>query len=63
MSDKQKKSVITRIMSDNAKYAKVYIGTQMGYKYYANEEEFKALKQLGIANVFRKTKLYTGFIR
>ncbi len=63
MTDKQKKSVITRIMSDNAKYAKVYMGTQMGYKYYASEEEFKALRQLGIANVFLKSKTLSGFVK
>lgn len=63
MTDKQKKSVITRIMSDNAKYSKIYMGTQMGYKYYANEEEFKALRQLGIANVYKKTKHYDGFVK
>lgn len=63
MTDKQKKSVITRIMSDNAKYAKIYMGTRMGYKYYANEEEFKALRQLGIANVYKKTKQYDGFVK
>lgn len=63
MTDKQKKSVITRIMSDNAKYAKVYMGTKMGYKYYANEEDFKVLRQLGIANVYKKTKQYDGFVK
>lgn len=61
MSDKQKKSVITRIMSDNAKYAKVYVATNSGWKYYANDTDFDALKRLNISNVYRATKLYSGF--
>lgn len=63
MTDKQKKSVITRIMSDNAKYAKVYIGTQMGYKYYGTEDEVKKLIQLGIRNVYIKSDTRTGFVK
>lgn len=63
MTDKQKKSVITRIMSDNAKYAKVYIGTQMGYKYYGTEDEVKKLIQLGVRNVYIKSDTRTGFVR
>lgn len=63
MTDKQKKSVITRIMSDNAKYAKVYIGTQMGYKYYGTEDEVKKLIQLGVRNVYIKSDTRTGFVK
>lgn len=63
MTDKQKKSVITRIMSDNAKYAKVYIGTQMGYKYYTNEDELRKLIKLGIRNVYIKNNIRSGFVK
>ena len=63
MTDKQKKSVITRIMSDNAKYAKAYIATNMGYKYYTNETDFAALTKLGIRNVYIKSSLYDGFVK
>lgn len=61
MTDKQKKSVITRIMNDNAKYAKVYVATKSGWKYYANETDFKALRSLGINNVYLANKIYQGF--
>lgn len=63
MTDKQKKSVIIRIMSDNAKYAKVYIGTQMGYKYYGTEDEVKKLIQLGVRNVYIKSDTRAGFVK
>lgn len=61
MTDKQKKSVITRIMNDNAKYAKVYIATKNGWKYYANETDFEALRRLGINNVYLANRIYQGF--
>ena len=61
MTDKQKKSVITRIMNDNAKYAKVYVATKNGWKYYANETDFEALRRLGINNVYLANRIYQGF--
>lgn len=63
MTAKQKKSVITRIMSNNAKYAKAYIATKSGWKYYADETMYKELKRLGITNVFLATGKKEGYIK
>lgn len=61
MTIEQKKSVIQRIMSDNATIAKIYIYTSNGGKYYTNEEERKELRKLGIKNVYIKTAKKKGF--
>jgi hypothetical protein len=61
MTQKQKKSAIQRLMSDNASYAKIYVYTSNGYKYYTTEEEYKVLKKLGIKNVYIGTKSKKGF--
>lgn len=61
MTQRQKKSVIQRLMSDNASYAKIYVYTSNGYKYYTTEEEYKVLKKLGIKNVYIGTKSKKGF--
>lgn len=62
MSNKQKKSVIERIMSNNAKYAKIYIYTSNGGKYYASNSEYSELLRLGLTeNVFKSTKDLKGF--
>lgn len=62
MTDKQKNSVITRIMDDNAKIAKIYIYTSTGKKYYAETEAmFQTLKSLNISNVYRATNNKKGF--
>lgn len=63
MTDKQKKSVIERIMNDNAKYAKIYIHVQKGGKYYADDSEYVELKSLGIKNVYRATNKKKGFVK
>ena len=63
MSDKQKKSVIERIMNDNASTAKIYICTELGYKYYADDNEYTKLRQLGIKNVFKATNKKKGFVK
>ena len=64
MTEKQKKAVIERIMSNNSHYAKVYILTSSGeYKYYANDSEYQKLKELKIANVYRKFGKYEGFVK
>lgn len=63
MSDKQKKSVIERIMNDNASTAKIYICTQLGYKYYADDNEYSKLRQLGIKNVFKATNKKKGLVK
>lgn len=61
MTTEQKKSVIQRIMSDNALYAKVYVYTSNGGKYYTTEDEYKTLKKLGIKNVYIVTNKKKGF--
>lgn len=61
MTTEQKKSVIQRIMSDNATVAKIYIYTSNGGKYYTSEEERKELRKLGITNVYIKTAKKKGF--
>ena len=63
MTDTQKKSVIERIMNDNAKYAKIYILTQKGAKYYAEDSEYVELKSLGIKNVYKATNKKKGFVK
>lgn len=63
MTDKQKATVIDRIMSDNSSKAKIYMLTKNGsYKYYASGEEYKELKKLGI-NVLKETDKKQGFIK
>ena len=61
MTDEQKKSVIERIMNDNAKYAKMYILTSNGYRYYGSESEINYAKKLGIKNVYVKGK-HEGYV-
>lgn len=62
MTDKQKKTVINRIMANNSQIAKVYVLNKSGkYKYYATESEYKKLKSLKVPNVFKKTDKYSGF--
>ena len=64
MSDKQKAAVIERIMSKNSSYAKIYILTSnYGYKYYAGNAEYEALKKLKVNNVYRKVGKYDGFVK
>ena len=64
MSDKQKKSAFGQIMSENAQYAKVYVLTQKGYKYYASNSEYIELRKLGITkNVYRKIGNKEGFVK
>ena len=60
MSDEQKKSVLNRITSQNAKYAKIYTWTQAGHKYYCSSNKRLELIKLGIAkNVYIGNK---GFV-
>lgn len=62
MSNEQKKSAIERIMSDNAKIAKIYIYTSNGGKYYATDSEWTSLRSEGIVqNVYRETAKLKGF--
>lgn len=61
MSDEQRANVISREMTKNADYAKIYVWTQvMGNKYYASESLWQLLRKLGITkNVYRGDK---GFV-
>lgn len=65
MTDKEKNSVIKRIMSNNATISKIYELTQnQGYTYYASEEQYKRLIALGIRkNIYRSTGKLQGFIK
>ena len=63
MTDKQKKTVIERIMNDNGTITKVYMLTSKGYKYYTNESNYNELKKLGITNIYKKKKDKEGFIK
>ena len=64
MTDKQKKTVIERIMSNNSTIAKISILTsEHGYKYYCGEEEYSRLKKLGIKNIYKKTNKLNGFVK
>lgn len=63
MTDEQRKNATNTIMSKNATYAKIYVYTQNGGKYYASETEYAALKKLGIkTNVYKATEKKKGFV-
>jgi len=62
MTDEQKKRVIERIMSNNSNYAKVYIWTSNGGKYYTDESTMSILRKLGMANVYKSSGSYNGFM-
>lgn len=62
MTSEQRKSVINRIMDNNAKIAKIYVWTSNGHKYYANESDYSELAKLGIyKNVLLENKHQAGF--
>lgn len=62
MTSEQRKSVINRIMANNAKIAKIYVWTSNGHKYYANESDYSELAKLGIyKNVLLENKHQSGF--
>lgn len=63
MTTKQRKSVIERIMNNNAKIAKIYVGTsKLGYKYYTkSEDEYNTLRSLGIKGVIYSDTHLEGF--
>ena len=65
MTEKQKATVIDRIMSNNSGYAKTYILTQkMGYKYYTTVSERETLRELGITNnIYVKNNKYNGYVK
>lgn len=62
MTAEQKKSVINRIMNDNAQSAKIYVYTNSGGKYFTTSDaELANLKKLGIRNVYKSAKKETYF--
>ena len=64
MTKEQRGAAIEQVMSKNSTYAKIYILTSKGYKYYASDSEYETLKKLGITkNVYRKTSDKEGFIK
>ena len=63
MDEKQKGAAIEQVMSKNGTYAKVYVLTTKGYDYYASGETYKALRELGIDNVYKKTSKKEGFVK
>lgn len=63
MNEKQKGAAIEQIMSKNGTYAKVYMLTSNGYDYYATGDTYKRLRELGIDNVYKKTKTKEGFVK
>ena len=59
MNYEQRKSVLNRITTKNAKLAKIYTWTQMGHKYYASKELRAELGSIGASkNVFIGDKGY-----
>ena len=64
MTEKQKKTVIERIMDNNGQIAKIYILTSSGdWKYYADDSEYLELKKLGLKNIYKKTNTKEGFVK
>lgn len=62
MTKEQRKSVVNRIMTNNAKMAKVYVWTSEGHKYYTNESFRNELIKNGIrAGVYLKSGKTEGF--
>ena len=62
MTKEQRKSVVNRIMTNNAKMAKVYVWTLEGHKYYTSESFRNELVKNGIrAGVYLKSGKTEGF--
>lgn len=54
MTDEERGTIINRIMSENSTYAKIYVWTSEGHKYYTTSSEYTTLAKLGITkNVYR----------
>ena len=63
MSAEQRKSVVNRIMTNNAKMAKVYVWTSNGHKYYTSETFRNELVKNGIrSGVYLVQGKREGFI-
>ena len=64
MTDEQRANAYKSLTSKNATYAKIYVWTQAGNKYYATNEMFDILRELGIRqNVYREVGKKTGFVK
>ena len=64
LSDKEKAAIVSRTMTNNSGYAKIYILTDSGkYKYYATDSEYREFRALGITkNVYRSNNKNNGFV-
>ena len=58
MTDEEQKEAIKYYISEAHKYAKIETWTSNGHKYYASEEMYRTLKNLGITNVYLGSKGY-----
>lgn len=64
MTNEQRANAYNSLISKNATYAKIYVWTQAGNKYYATNEMFDILRELGIRqNVYREVGKKTGFVK
>lgn len=64
MTDEQKANAYNSLTSKNAMYAKIYVWTQGGNKYYATNDMFDILRELGIRqNVYREVGNKKGFVK
>lgn len=62
MTDEQIKNAIEQIMSDNARYAKIFVYTSVkGGTYYATDSEYQVLRKLGIPGIYKETTKKQGF--
>lgn len=63
MTDEQRANAYRSITSKNATYAKIYVWTQSGNRYYATDSMFEVLRQLNIRqNVYREVGKKSGFV-
>lgn len=64
MTDEQRANAYNSLTSKNATYAKIYVWTQGGNKYYATNDMFDILRELGIRqNVYREVGNKKGFVK
>ena len=66
MTDSEKGTIISRIMTKNSSYAKIYIWTSEGHKYYCSSSEYLELAKLGITdNIYKgnSKQLISPFVK
>ena len=66
MTDSEKGTIISRIMTKNSSYAKIYIWTSEGHKYYCSSSEYFELAKLGITdNIYKgnSKQLVSPFVK